>query len=126
MFRGEWDRVKRSAGRTPRPRPGSLDCPLLSATGRCTVYTVRPFICRLWGTTPTLACPEGCEPERWLTVEEAQDIFTQIAEVAGPEVTGPLGGYDDLWGRIALEAREERAALIERIQETVNKEEAEK
>lgn len=92
---------------------------MLSPTGKCTVYTVRPFICRLWGTTPTLRCPEGCEPERWLTREEARDIYERIQAIAGPESAGPLGEVDDLWGAIALEAREHRAAIIEQIEKAV-------
>lgn len=117
MFKGEWERVKRSKGHTPKLAPGSLTCPMLSPTGRCTVYTVRPFICRLWGTTQTLKCHLGCEPTRWLSTAEARDIFQRICDIAGPQVTGPLGNIDDLWDGIALEAREARAAQIERIKE---------
>lgn len=119
MFGLEWERVKRSSGRTPRVRT-QLRCPMLSPVGRCMVYTVRPYICRLWGTTPTLKCPEGCQPERWLTREQAHDIYLRIHAVAGPEITGPLGGIDDLWKAIALDAREHRAAIIENVQRKVN------
>ena len=31
--------------------------------GRCTVYAVRPMICRLWGIDETMPCPYGCVPE---------------------------------------------------------------
>lgn len=107
MYEGEWARIVRSRGATtPRLAPGSITCPLLSATGRCTVYSVRPFICRVWGTVRTLRCPVGCEPTRWLTTAEAHDIFRRVAEVAGPGIDGPFGGVDDLWGAIALVARE--------------------
>jgi Fe-S-cluster containining protein len=29
----------------------------------CTVYEQRPLVCRLFGTTPRLACPHGRRPE---------------------------------------------------------------
>src|ERR1035437_9443162 len=80
MFKGEWDRVKRSARRTPRAKQGAIVCPLLSSTGGCTVYSVRPFICPLWGTTPQLACPQGCQPERWLTTAEVKVLFERVDE----------------------------------------------
>lgn len=117
MFAGEWERVKRTFGRTPRMQPGSLVCPMLSPTGKCMVYSVRPYICRLWGTTRALACPEGCRPERWLTRDEAHDIFLRLRELAGPETAGPVGNVTDLWEGIALEAREARLELVEQIKQ---------
>ncbi|MDF3883628.1 YkgJ family cysteine cluster protein [Cupriavidus basilensis] len=36
----------------------NLSCPHLGSKG-CQVYTERPLICRLFGTTPRLACPNG-------------------------------------------------------------------
>ena len=115
MFKGEWDRVKRAARYTPHLPKGSLVCPLLSPTGRCTVYSVRPYICRLWGATPVLRCPRGCKPERWLTTSEARDIHRRIAEIAGPQIAGPLGNIDDLWKAFDLEAREQRQNLVELV-----------
>lgn len=42
-------------------------CPALStalvASGRCTVYAVRPMVCRLWGSAASMPCPHGCVPE---------------------------------------------------------------
>ncbi|MDD9178758.1 MULTISPECIES: YkgJ family cysteine cluster protein [Aliivibrio] len=32
----------------------------------CTVYEERPLICRLFGTTPRMACPNGCKPEQMI------------------------------------------------------------
>ncbi|MBU1225008.1 MAG: YkgJ family cysteine cluster protein [Gammaproteobacteria bacterium] len=39
-----------------------LSCPHLGKNG-CQVYAERPLICRLFGTTPRLACPKGKRPE---------------------------------------------------------------
>ena len=38
-----------------------LDCVYLGQHG-CEVYGQRPLICRLFGTTPRLACPNGKRP----------------------------------------------------------------
>lgn len=38
-----------------------LRCPHLGDNG-CEVYAERPLICRLFGTTPRLACPNGMRP----------------------------------------------------------------
>ncbi|MDF3888459.1 YkgJ family cysteine cluster protein [Cupriavidus basilensis] len=40
----------------------NLSCPHLGSKG-CQVYAERPLICRLFGTTPRLACPNGNRPE---------------------------------------------------------------
>ena len=40
----------------------ALSCPHLGAHG-CEVYDERPLICRLFGTTPKLVCPNGKRPE---------------------------------------------------------------
>ncbi len=39
-----------------------LSCPHLGKNG-CEVYEERPLICRLFGTTPQLLCPNGRRPE---------------------------------------------------------------
>ncbi len=43
----------------------SLRCPHLGVNG-CPVYGERPLICRLFGTTPRLPCPEGKRPEKMI------------------------------------------------------------
>lgn len=37
-------------------------CPAL-IDGQCTVYDVRPTICRLWGAVDDMPCPFGCVPD---------------------------------------------------------------
>ena len=40
----------------------ALTCPLLDkGTGRCTVYAIRPMLCRLWGLVRTIAGTEAQE-----------------------------------------------------------------
>ena len=45
--------------------------------GKCSVYSIRPLICRLWGLVKKMACPFGCVPERWLTDDEAAKYLTK-------------------------------------------------
>jgi Fe-S-cluster containining protein len=50
-------------------------CPHLSSAGDCRVREMRPMICRLWGLVKAMRCPFGCEPEQWVTPEEAQELM---------------------------------------------------
>lgn len=50
-----------------------FSCPHLSDKG-CQVYTERPLICRLFGTTPRLACPNGKRPEIMIDPRLEQQI----------------------------------------------------
>lgn len=52
----------------------NLNCPHLGEKG-CTVYLERPLICRLFGTTPKLACPRGKRPEVMIDPKLEQDIY---------------------------------------------------
>ena len=45
-----------------------LSCPYLGNNG-CEVYDERPLICRVFGTTPSLPCPEGKKPEQMLNTK---------------------------------------------------------
>lgn len=47
-----------------RSSPVTQQCPALDSGGACTVYEVRPAICRLYASTPEMPCPFGCQPDR--------------------------------------------------------------
>lgn len=51
-----------------------LSCPHLGEHG-CQVYMERPLICRLFGTTPRLACPNGKRPEVMIAPRLEQQIY---------------------------------------------------
>ena len=51
-----------------------LSCPHLGNTG-CQVYAERPLICRLFGTTPRLACPNGKRPAEMIDPAIEQQIY---------------------------------------------------
>lgn len=56
-----------------------LRCPHLGRDG-CRVYLERPLICRLFGTTPRLACPNGKRPEVMIDPEIEKQIFAFFQE----------------------------------------------
>lgn len=69
-------------------RRGPLDiawtCPALSALGTCSVYRLRPMICRVWGLTELLACPYGCMPEGgWLDDAAVYELLAQSFQIGG-------------------------------------------
>lgn len=51
-----------------------LSCPHLGGQG-CRVYAERPLICRLFGTTPRLACPNGQRPATMIAPPIEQRIY---------------------------------------------------
>lgn len=65
MSRVEWERIIEKVGAEPHGG-ADLTCPLLTDE-RCTVYSIRPTICRLWGLVESMPCPWGCKPSRVLT-----------------------------------------------------------
>jgi Fe-S-cluster containining protein len=75
----EWARIVKKLGYEPRAT-GAV-CPLLRA-GLCSVYPVRPMLCRLWGLVETMQCPWGCVPERVLTTREGY-VFLARARAIG-------------------------------------------
>jgi len=50
---------------------------------RCSVYAIRPMICRLWGLTEDMPCPYGCVPSRRLSVAEGMEFLRRAFEIAG-------------------------------------------
>lgn len=60
-----------------------LSCPHLGAHG-CEVYAERPLICRLFGTTPSLPCPNGARPVYMIdprTEREIHDFLARTRQV---------------------------------------------
>jgi Fe-S-cluster containining protein len=84
----EYERVTNLVG--ARPIAPGLVCGYLDRSGLCSVYGMRPLVCRLWGAVdhPQMRCPHGCEPERWLTDEEARALLAEMEQVAGGRVEG--------------------------------------
>lgn len=69
-----------------RDVPDGYRCPLLR-WNRCSVYDLRPFICRLWGVTELLPCNFGCRPTpRWLTAAESFTLMARVWDLDGDRV----------------------------------------
>jgi Fe-S-cluster containining protein len=56
-------------------------CPML-VDGRCSVYPVRPLLCRIYGASENLACA-WCEPSRFLTRVEVQELLERSEAIGG-------------------------------------------
>lgn len=76
----EWVQIRRKSP-LRLAEAKQVACPLLKR-GRCTVYAVRPIICRLWGTAENMPCPWSCRPERYLTMTEADALMHQVDELS--------------------------------------------
>jgi uncharacterized protein len=61
-------------------KPSLPSCPLLKEN-RCSVYAIRPGICRLYGVAEGLECQFGCQTKYKLTKKEAYDVIRQIEEL---------------------------------------------
>lgn len=72
----EWMRIKR-ASPLRLAEAKQVACPLLKR-GKCTVYALRPLVCRLWGTAENMPCPWSCRPERYLTITEADALMHAV------------------------------------------------
>lgn len=84
-----WRILRRTKRWSLHSNPITLACPLL-ADGKCSVYRIRPMICRLWGLTRSMACPYGCVPSRWLSDEESQALLERTGAVSDGITVGIL------------------------------------
>ncbi|WP_344029820.1 YkgJ family cysteine cluster protein [Pseudonocardia kongjuensis] len=57
-------------------------CAALTVLNTCSVYEVRPLICRLFGAARGLRCEHGCVPDRELTDPEAFKLIAQVTELS--------------------------------------------
>lgn len=59
-------------------------CPALGDDNRCTVYDVRPLICRLYGAVENMPCAHGCVPVGgYLTREQAAELIRTAEKLTG-------------------------------------------
>lgn len=87
-------------------------CTFLNGT-RCSLYSIRPVICRLWGVVESMPCPHGCKPERVLTDEEG---FGLVA--ATMELDGDIQGADELRHGLMVMDAEVRTAFRKYVAST--------
>lgn len=73
-------RIREQAGEV---RCEALRCSML-VNNRCSVYSIRPMICRLWGLIEALPCHHGCRPEGGLLPdEEGMSLLARSMEIGG-------------------------------------------
>jgi len=48
---------------------------------RCSIYTARPAICRLYGVAEGLECHFGCVPKKKLSRQEANALIREIEQL---------------------------------------------
>ncbi|GAB3252198.1 YkgJ family cysteine cluster protein [Chitinimonas naiadis] len=70
----EMSRLPRKTAAEQEAALRNLSCPHLGECG-CQVYAERPLICRLFGTTPRLACPHGRGPAQAVDTEIEQAVY---------------------------------------------------
>lgn len=89
--RVEKRRLAAEAGAVFPPEPAGPDgklprCQLLTADNRCSVYEIRPLVCRLWGVSDASPCNFGCVPEGGrLSVVETYDLLAEVFEISGQD-----------------------------------------
>jgi len=77
-----WDRAIDDGLAAPIPEDR---CPLLRFN-ECSVYPVRPLICRLYGIVPRMKCQWGCEPERPFGDDQAHELLARVAALTVPPI----------------------------------------
>lgn len=61
-------------------------CSMLTDDRRCSVYDIRPMICRLWGLLNSMRCPYGCIPEGGLLDDaEGVRLLLEADNIGGSE-----------------------------------------
>jgi hypothetical protein len=76
--------IEDRAGRPLNAKTRDATCSMLR-NGRCSVYSVRPVICRLWGVVESMPCPHGCKPERVLGDREGIGLVVEAMVLAGDD-----------------------------------------
>lgn len=72
--------------RVQRESHSLAGCDHLSADHKCTIYSHRPTICRLYGLSEKLKCPFGCIPTRTLSEQESHQILQESFKIGGRPV----------------------------------------
>jgi hypothetical protein len=96
----EADRLRRAHPTRQAPRT-RLDgarrrCIYLTPTERCSVYAVRPLICRVYGLVKRMSCPFGCVPSAWLTDHAFVAIARELERLGGALLQTHPNGCEQL------------------------------
>lgn len=86
MAGAERARIARAGVNIPQgsfTRDGPSLCPALTMLHQCSVYEIRPLICRLWGLSRRLRCNYGCKPSRQLSEPEMYELIARAYDISG-------------------------------------------
>ena len=76
-------------------------CIYLTPEDRCSVYAIRPLICRAWGVLKGLSCMRGCVPARWYSDLEFLELALAVERIGGGRIlhttTTGLVDYGECW-----------------------------
>lgn len=89
---------------------GLLRCSALTGEGKCSVYEMRPMICRAFGAVDhtLLRCDHGCVPVRWMDNNEFREIMLELEDLGGGPLRRPyVEGFPDLNNDQLLQAAAE-------------------
>lgn len=89
MTEQEYLRIRNATLTGPAARAGG-HCRYLSAEDRCTVYALRPLVCRLYGVQEAFPCQHGCVPARWMTDDEAHALTVAVNSLSAHRVVRPM------------------------------------
>ena len=76
----EMAKLPRKTAQVQEAALAALSCPHLGADG-CQVYEERPLVCRLFGTTPRLACPNGRRPAVMISPAIEERVYRYFEQV---------------------------------------------
>lgn len=103
-------RVERETGVRVKPlKQGVEPCAALHR-GRCTVHSIRPMICRLFGAADGMRCEHGCLPTRWLTDQDMMRYLCAAMQIG----QHPMYGEREVRFLVELSADPEVAPLFAR------------
>lgn len=79
----ERQRIEAAAGH-PLTCGLGASCSMLTADRRCSVYEIRPLLCRLWGIVESMPCHYGCRPEGGLIPDsDGQQLIVEALQIGG-------------------------------------------
>lgn len=66
------------------PPDKEIHCVFLDQqTHRCTIYAIRPAVCRVFGSSSEkrLICPHDCKPDQPLTPQQTEALMSKIDQL---------------------------------------------
>lgn len=56
-----------------------IDCPYLDKTKGCSIYPVRPYLCRILGVAVDCQCPtRECKPSKMLNLAVSSHLYSEV------------------------------------------------